>query len=95
MSDKTVKIVGRHIKGCAAVRLAKSGEWDTCWGPLAYGDRGDPVIVTERRYGKKGRVFKHWLRYLCNDSDCSAELHICADDLPSMLAAREQGKGER
>lgn len=76
MSDKTVKVVGRHVKGCWARANEKSGHWETCWGPLAYGEYGDPIVRTERRYGKTGRVFKYWLRYVCNDTKCRAELHV-------------------
>lgn len=60
MSDRQVKVVGKHRRGCDAKRLAKSGAWSTCWGPVAWGDHGDPLITVERRYGKKGRTFRKW-----------------------------------
>ena len=74
--DKQVIVVGKHRKGCHAVMLEKDGSWDTCWGPIAWGKYGQPIKVTERRYGAKGRVFKYWLRFICNDTSCKAELHV-------------------
>ncbi len=87
MSDKTVKVLGRHRKGCRAVLNEKNGTWDTCWGPLAFGAWGKPVVKTERRYGKKGRAFKTWLRFICNDPQCKAELHVDASFVLSIAAA--------
>jgi hypothetical protein len=79
MTDRTVKVVGKHIKGCAAVREEKAGRWSTCWGPVAWGEYGQPIVRTMRRYGKTGRAMKTWLRYVCNDPDCKAELHVDTD----------------
>lgn len=86
--DKQIKIVGKHRTGCHALALEKKGEWDTCWGPLAYGSYGAPVATTERRYGKKGRAFKYWLRFVCNDAQCKAELHVEADFILSAATAK-------
>ena len=73
-----IKVVGKHHKDCYARRNYINGLWDTCWGPVAYGVHGDPVITTSRNYGK-GRKFTTWLRYVCNDTKCPAELHIDVD----------------
>jgi hypothetical protein len=83
---KLVKVVGKHVKGCGALRHAQRGDWDTCWGPLAFGDYGKPIVRTERRYGKNGRVFYTWLRFVCNDTSCKAELHVEVDAVPLWAA---------
>ena len=76
MADRLVKQVGKHRKDCFAIKNRKSGQWPTEWGPIAYGDHGAPIVVTERRYGKKGRAFRHWVRFVCNCIGCKAELHV-------------------
>ncbi len=76
MPDKVVKVVGKHVKNCFAVSAKKDGRWNTCWGPVAFGEHGHPTVTTERRYGKNGRRFKTWLRFVCNDPSCKAELHV-------------------
>jgi len=86
MSAK-VKIVGGHIKDCFAVKNASAGVWDTCWGPLAFGRYGDPIVTTTRRYGK-GERHTQWLRFVCNDPNCHAELHI---DIDAILHFAEHG----
>lgn len=87
--DKQVKVVGKHVNGCAAVRLAKSGEWSTPWGPIAYGERGNATVNTWRHYGKNGRKLLTWVRFVCNDTDCKAELHV-ESALILKAATREQ-----
>jgi hypothetical protein len=79
MSDRKVKVVGKHVRGCFTMRGRRAGEWPSHWGPLAYGEHGDPVVKTERRYGKNGRKFIHWVRFICNDTSCMAELHVASD----------------
>lgn len=79
MADKQVKVVGKHIKDCFAVKNRRTGFWATEWGPIAYGERGAAVITTRRRYGKNGVAFRHWLRFVCNCVGCPAELHIEKD----------------
>src|SRR3954462_12174308 len=74
VADKMVKVVGKHVKGCFALKNAGTGFWNTQWGPIAYGRHGHPIVVTERRYGKNGRVYRHWVRFVCNNSECRAEL---------------------
>ena len=95
MSDRTVKLVGKHIKTCCGKRHERDGSWSSCWGPLAFGDYGDPLKRTERRYGKNGRVFKTWLRYVCNDSDCKAELHVDCDWILTISALIQQARESR
>lgn len=73
------KVAVPHIKECAAVRLTKKGDWSTPWGPVAWGEHGDPVITTERRYGKNGRRFTKWVVFVCNDTACKARLHVSTD----------------
>jgi len=72
---KRIKVVGKHVKDCDAVRLSRSGDWDTCWGPVAL----------QRRYGKHGRVFHTWLRFVCNDTACKAELHVEVNEVFRLL----------
>lgn len=74
--DKQVKIVGKHSRNCAGVRLTKEGSWSSPWGPLAFGDYGAPTINTWRKYGKNGRRLLTWMRFVCNDASCKAELHV-------------------
>jgi hypothetical protein len=76
MADRLVKIVGKHAPDCFAVKNSKSGFWPTHWGPIAYGGHGSPVVRTERRYGKNGSKSRYWLRFVCNDTTCTAELHV-------------------
>lgn len=87
MADLQVKLVGKHVKGCFAVENVRRRVWETQWGPIAYGKHGDATVGTERRYGKNGRVFKTWLRFVCNDSACRAELHVDGDFI--LAAAKE------
>jgi len=79
MMDKQVKVVGKHVKGCSAVRAVKLGDWDTCWGPIAWGEYGEPVVKTWRKYGKNGKRLLTWVRFVCNNTACKAELHVEAD----------------
>lgn len=87
MADRQVKVVGKHLKDCFAVKNVRSGVWNTQWGPIAYGKYGEPVVTTERRYGKRGHVFRHWVRFICNCTGCPAELHVEAAFI--LEAARE------
>lgn len=57
----------------------KRGDWRYPWGPIAYGEHGEPTVKTWRHYGKKGRTLRTWVRFVCNDHDCKAELHVEAD----------------
>jgi hypothetical protein len=79
VADRQVKVVGKHIKDCFAVKNVRKGIWNTQWGPIAYGKHGAPVVTTERRYGKKGVAFKYWVRFICNCGGCPAELHVESD----------------
>ena len=79
------KVVGKHHKNCCAVKNEKSGYWNTCWGPIAYGKHGDPIVRTDRRYGKYGLKSTYWLRYVCNDTNCPAELHVDAESILSLV----------
>lgn len=79
MTDKLVKVVGSHIPNCSALKNRKSGLWTTEWGPIAFGEYGDPVVTTKRRYGKNWWAFRYWLRFVCNDPSCRAELHVEKD----------------
>jgi hypothetical protein len=65
MADRQVKVVGKHSKDC----------WRE-WGSVAYGKHGEPVIITRRRYGKNGWAMRSWVRVICNNTECKAELHI-------------------
>lgn len=93
MADKQVKIVGKHVKGCYALRNERDGTWDTCWGPLSFGGYGDPVVKTWRKYGKKGRVLNTWLRYICNNGGCRAELHVNSDFVLRAASTTTASKG--
>ncbi len=95
MADKLVKVVGKHRKDCAAVRLAKSGSWNTCWGPIAYGEHGEPVVKTWRMYGKNGRALRSWVRFICNDGGCKAELHVEAEFILAAAEGRHIKGGEK
>jgi hypothetical protein len=88
MADRQIKVVGKHVKDCAGVRLTRKGDWRSPWGPIAYGDHGSPVIKTWRQYGKNGRALRTWVRFICNDTHCKAELHVEADFI---LTAAEKG----
>jgi hypothetical protein len=85
MADKLAKVVGKHIKGCGAVEQVRLGHWDTCWGPIAYGERGEPVVKTWRKYGKNGQALRTWVRFVCNHVGCKAELHVEADFILSAV----------
>jgi hypothetical protein len=85
MADKLVKIVGRHVKGCSAVKLEKRGDWDTCWGPIAWGDRGQPIVTTVRKH----RRSLHWVQFLCNNTQCAARLYVEANFI---LAAEKRSR---
>jgi hypothetical protein len=74
-----VKVMGKHHAECYACKNEAKGFWQTCWGPVAWGKHGGPITRTERRYGKTGRRSLYWLRYLCNDTKCPAELWIATD----------------
>ena len=77
--DKPIKRINKHHKKCYALENEKSGFWKTCWGPPAFGSWGEPVVHSVRKYGKKGKRIKHWLRFICNDCSCHAELHVDCD----------------
>jgi hypothetical protein len=88
-----VKVVGKHVKGCFALKNAGTGFWNTQWGPIAYGRHGHPIVVTERRYGKNGRVYRHWVRFVCNNSECHAELHVEGDFILSAAKIHVASRG--
>ena len=77
--DRTVKIVNKHNIDCHALKNQQAGTWKTCWGPLAFGRWGEPVVIRVRKYGKNGKRYKKWLRFICNDINCHAELHVDCD----------------
>ena len=79
MADRLVKVVGNHVKGCAGVRLTKEKGWPHPWGPIPWRDGDKPTVSTWRRYGKNGRALKTWVRFVCNDTKCKAELHVEAE----------------
>lgn len=79
MADRQFKVVNKHIKECFAIKNRKDGTWPTEWGPIFYGAHGEPVVTTERRYGKKGFKYRYWLRFMCNCGGCPAELHVEQD----------------
>ena len=87
MADRQIKVVGKHLKDCFAVKNERSGFWNTQWGPVQYGDYGPSTVSTERRYGKKGRVFKTWLVFVCNCAGCPARLHVDADFILAAVRA--------
>lgn len=89
---RPVKIVGKHCNGCYGVKNMKAGVWPTPWGPLAWGNHGEPTVRTERRYGKLGRVFITWIRYVCNDTKCKAELHVQVDWIIERAQQTKWGK---
>lgn len=65
VAERLVKVVGKHQRGC----------WRE-WGPIAYGKHGAPVISTQRRSGRRGTIYRTWVRFLCNNTECKAELHV-------------------
>lgn len=79
MADKLVKVVGKHVKGCFAEKAQREGRWPTCWGPIAWGEHGEPVVKTWRKYGKNGKKLLTWVRFVCNCGGCPAELHVESD----------------
>jgi hypothetical protein len=79
MADRQIKVVGKHLKDCFAIKNRRKGTWPTEWGPIQYGDYGPATVTTERRYGKNGRVYRHWLVFVCNCTGCPARLHVEAD----------------
>ena len=94
MMDKQVKVVGKHVKGCSAVQQVKLGRWHTCWGPIAWGEYGEPVVKTWRRYGKNGHKLLTWVRFICNNTTCKAELHVEADLILRHAESRSQREGK-
>ena len=95
MADRMVKVVGKHIKDCFAVKNRRSGQWPTEWGPIAYGRYGDPIVCTERRYGKKGVRFRYWLRFICNCGGCPAELHVDSEFILQAAPRYTDGDSQR
>ena len=95
MAERQFKIVGKHLKDCFARKAELEGRWHTAWGPIAYGKHGAPVVTTERRYGKNGRAFKHWVRFICNCSGCPAELHVLDDFIIGTVRASAQSEGDK
>lgn len=89
MADKQVKVVGKHNKECYGVKATREGRWRNPWGPIAWGDHGQPTIKTWRKYGKNGRALRTWVVFVCNDGGCKAQLHVEADFI---LAATENRK---
>lgn len=85
MADKLVKVVGKHVKGCSAVKLEKSGQWDSCWGPIAWGTRGEPIVTTVR----KNRRNLHWVQFLCNSTACKARLYVEANFILQAVKQRD------
>ena len=75
----TARLAIKHIKGCRALEYERKGVWRTCWGPMAWGAYGEPIIKTERKYGKVGRRIYTWLVFMCNCTDCPARLHVNVD----------------
>lgn len=89
---RPTRLLRKHVAGCAALRYAKEGTWDSPWVL--------PVTVWERRdrLGRSNkRTSTHWLKYRCNTYDCPAEIIVLGDfsDLlpfgePSVGAPPEQ-----
>lgn len=95
MADRVVKQVGQHMKGCFAVKAVREGHWHTPWGPIAWGEHGEPVTKTWRRYGKNGRKLLTWVRFVCNHSGCPAELHVEGDFILTAAERRLSPKSRR
>lgn len=77
-----IKRKNKHIKDCGAVRHVKDGVWKSAW---AY-----PKLVWANKYGNetpKRSGYVPWLKIICNDISCHAELWVRNDnfleDLPS------------
>lgn len=92
MADKLVKKVGKHRKDCFAVKAVRERDWKTPWGPIAWGDHGEPVVKTWRRYGKNGRKLLTWVRFVCNHSGCPAELHVESEFILNSASTRTNPK---
>ena len=92
MADKQVKVVGKHTRGCYALKNEREGVWDTCWGPIAWGHYGEPVVQTWRHYGKNGRKLRTWVRFICNNGGCKAELHVESDFILRSVERTARGK---
>ena len=73
------KLAVKHRRGCRALEYERKGVWNTCWGPVPWRDLGEAFVTTERRYGKTGRRFVHWLVFMCNCTDCPGRLHVDTD----------------
>jgi hypothetical protein len=70
------KLAVKHRRGCRALEYERKGVWNTCWGPVPWRDLGEAFVTTERRYGKTGRRFVHWLVFMCNCTDCPGRLYV-------------------
>jgi hypothetical protein len=75
---------GEHIKDCGAVRQVNLGHWKSVW---SY-----PEVVWANKYGNqtpKQRGYIAWLKIVCNDTRCLAEIWVPNDDvIDSILPKR-------
>jgi hypothetical protein len=92
MSDRQVKVVGKHRLDCFNARCGILG---TQWAPVVHGEHGAPVVTTKRRYGRKGYAFKHWIRFICNCQDCPAELHVESDFIRTAAKKEQQRRDKK
>lgn len=86
---KVVKVVGKHVKGCAGVRSSRRGDWPTPWGPIAWGDFGSPVVKTR---SPRGQNVVSWVQFVCNDTQCHARLYVSEQFI---LASATKKRGDR
>lgn len=85
--SKSIRILGKHIKGCLAVKAVERGDWDTPWS-------GVLVKHKPQRFGSawKPETKGHWLwtGFICNCVGCPAEIWIRRDFLDKAIAGCEE-----
>lgn len=77
MANKIKRVVGKHRKGCHAVRAVKEGMWDTPWACSC-------GIEWHNKNGA-GEGMHTWTRFICNDLKCSAYLLVSDDAIFSLI----------
>jgi hypothetical protein len=86
MNIKT-KLITPHSHDCRAMAAVKEGIWKTPW-----------FLQTQVEYrDSAGRKHKHgssrWFVAICNSTNCSAKMLVCADSIENQLPTAERGQG--
>jgi hypothetical protein len=74
------RILGKHIKDCAAMRNYRNKTWSTPWAYFT------PSGVYADKLGRKRSLGgEPWMLAICNDIDCPAKIMVNETDILKSL----------